>query len=749
MIKGFFILLMFSFVHLFAASLSKEDQILAIKEQIRELETHYGMIEFKKKHFEITYEKILSKYIKIINESNLDKEGLRTLQVQLAGEFQDGHFNVAKKRGNYYTFGIVGAEVEGRLFVAGFNKVYNAKNSGLPVEVGDEIISLNGISIQELAKKNLPYARSLGGTYSSQNSRALSFTINRPERFLPNTTKNGETVEVAFKKIYFNGTEKIYTGVYQWVDLNELYNEQNFYTRFLPGRKKVIEKGPYIYGAGGNTETQFSEGLNHLGLPTGSIIDLKDLINVSIEEQIKDTIQSNSEIGRIEAIRKLGLMPINRLGAYMVKYKNKTIGVLRIPDYSPGWENIKYEINWINKVIQYFNLHSDIWIFDHNDNGGGALHYAEHFFRFFASETGFKGVKENMKLSDTFFNMVEGAFAQKDLNVENIGNNSDQDVYNSIKQNFAEAFLNKQFIEKLKAKFEKGEEFSGFFPVFSTVADFRQDASGTIYNGSAVVNQRPVLTLNDHHAGSLGDMVPWILQLNGKTEILGTNSSGLGGPVYRSNDNLPASENFMRCTYAYCEAHNGLPVENVGAVVDYHRPVYLMDLKTNFKYYTKDVLEVAILKLENKSKSEIQSFLRSSQLERDRQRTTKETSEFMDFNNEFYSELGNIPVDDFSAITAHYRKNQKKFLKMLELVPDSMKKYVYIPVPMALNVDLILSTLHRSDSIVDRLEYMLTMDKYKELRPMIRAVLPYHRVSTQTYSTNNCQTYLMIHSKTE
>lgn len=726
---------------------TKERQHAALEAVLMELETHYGMSKFKEELLGVSIDEIRHKYHSLIDEAQtipealgleepqsreiLDREEFEQLLITLAAEFWDGHFNILRSAtSNYWTVGIFAAEIEGRLYVTGFDDEFFRKEAANPdPKVGDEVIEINGVDVQTLAQRLEP-SMSLA-TYNSRFSSALGALLNRSHRWF-SSVKEGDEVRVKFrrKNPKFKKNKKTepeyieFEGFYHWVNRRGLARAHYYF----PDQLELPEHDPdeFIYGYS-RVNTVFSHGFKQIKGHELSVIHVDELINQDIElarlqrkaekedREFKPKANSRRKLAKAEVERLSSLKTTNYLPVYIIRYKGKSIGVIRIPDYGFYVE----EMRWLREAIRRLEKTTDVLILDQNDNGGGYVWSGAQLARLFAHDGPMDAVTIDLKLNNTLLHRLEQwneseedderkkrkrrPLPQVDEEFE------DEDTDFFLERNFADLKLSRDQIDELRKKFEAGEQWSGPVSYMGTQYDYREDEGGLIVGKEKVTYSKPVLLLNSCRSASCGDFFPSLMQSNGRALVRGETSMGLGGPVYRSQNAMPGSELFMRCTIGYCQRADGLPIENIGVIPDLPRWILPQDLRDNFKSYAIENLDVAVDMANGKSLKELKR-------RRHQHRDEPHTEAFRSVKRvmkELQRQVRAAKDDTSAAIEAYkwfFKEIQKKEYKKAK---DSYWSYFEFPIPAHLyKRDLMLASLRRPDEMHSRLQQMIHLEEF-------------------------------------
>ncbi|MGE4232414.1 MAG: S41 family peptidase [Bacteriovoracia bacterium] len=727
---------------------TKEEQIHAFHALLLELKANYGMIGFKTDIFGVTFESVQKKFEDLIASATtleeyfgyvprqqrdvLSLEEFRQLMVALSSEFKDGHLNTLKQSRDFYTIGIHTAAINGRLYVVGFNPdIYVPGSNPLP-QVGDEIIEINGKSVEELGIQRLAYIST--ATYLGRFNRSIESLLNSSGmRFWPE--KVGAPVRVTFRRAASDKSDKAekparyqdFEGHYAWVNSREKDRWESYFDALYPQRVKGKNEETYAFGDR-STKSFFSEGLKKQNLKPGEFLDVGALLNMDLAKTIAKSKIDNlrAEIDQIEngkinpseekmASNPSEPTPVERLRAYTVRYGEKNIGVIRIPDYSPpgGFQEAVNELRWLARVVQRMENSTDGIIIDQVSNGGGFVFYVAELVRLFAHKKPMETVSINLKLSESILQTFEKQIATREK-----ANTQPPQPYEELagKENFTGLLLNEKFVEELRRKYEMGEEYSGLIPYgsMSNVFDFETGSVGRMVGREKYTYSKPVVVLNDSRSASGGDFMPSILQANGRALIVGETSLGLGGPVYRSQSSVPGSEMFIRCTQGYCELSNGIAFENLGAVPDVEKWVEPEDLRDGFRGYTKDILDTAIRYFDGKPINDLRKALVKPEKE-----NPDELSE-LSFIKGLVSSLDAESMSSWRSLRDLLVSAGKDAFSSLS-ADDWRKVKLGLPAKLV-SRDLLLGSLRRKDTVLSRLVEMIQLDAVKKDKELVEQI---------------------------
>jgi hypothetical protein len=696
---------------------SKKDQRTAFEAVLAELKVHYGMIKYKEKTFGVSYDEIEHKYLRLIDNAMtleedaglrpkterqlLSPEEFRQLMIGVAAEFRDGHTNILRQTKNAWTLGIRTAAIGGRLYVVGFNKDFYDPNSTFPaLEVGDEIVEVDGHSVESIARENMLYM-SLA-THATRHDRALEMILNVPHRFL-RAKQTGAKVTVMFAR-HGAASAHIFTGDFHWInthDLEELKTMSLYVHDPKSEKDKAIEahkakEKPYVYGESSTVKTFFSEGLAKLSPPRGSVTEISKLLNLQIEEAKKrkaEGLPHDAVLAELE--------PTERLPVYTIAFEGQMLGVLRMPNYSPGDFKVAVnEIKWLQTIVGMLEHTTSALIVDQLSNGGGYVWEFNNFVRLFAAKEDLTTATLDMKLSETLF-IAHDPLADPDKPAD-----PDQDPEKPVeghRKNFGRMMLEKAAFEQLRARFAQGERWSGPLAMMNSFNQGLPGEMGRVVGLKDKVYSKPVLILNDRRSGSGGDFMPAAMQAAKRALVFGETSMGLGGPVYRSQASMPGSELFMRCTMGFCLRGDGLPIENIGVVPDLPREVTPRDLKNGFAEYAHDALTMAGLLAKGAKPEQLAEALKTRVFARDTAPPSEHALRVIQAVASLRADLKGLT--GLEALTARYEQffGTLKEIELSKLTHDEWRR-IEIPLPEALlETDPILASLTGRDEVIERL----------------------------------------------
>ncbi len=717
-----------------SAQRSKADQLAGFEAIVQEIKTHYGLLPFKEALTGITFEQHCAHVRHLIEtatsldefqgfvertpKEQLSAEDYEQILIYLAALFEDGHFNILRNQTfNAWTLGIYASFINDEFVITGFNDKYFQRDAtASPLKEGDEIVSINGIPVDEEARK-IASRLSLATTTSRLNL-AYSFLLSRPHRWLP-ATEPGRPVRLRFRRLNPEAAKDPsapktfeFEGVYKWINADDYSRAFSYF----PNELKAPETEPkkYIFGVS-RLNTYLLDGLKNLRTEV-SILDLGQLFNAQIRAaketaaaKASPTLDAETSVDEFqtglfneEPSRLKNLKETNALPVVIVRYKEKSIGILRITNYS----HHAPEMEWLASIMPMLQAQTDMLIIDQIDNGGGYVWTGEQTLRLFADPTEFKGAAIRFRLNETLLTTLE-RWRRSAIENQRKENEKSKDKKNGSKLeeplNFGRIHLEEEAIAELRREFEAGHAYSSLQPYMGPqIAD---SLFGRIVGREGAVYKKPVVIVNSCRSGSCGDMMPGLMQANGRAIIVADGASmGLGAPVYRSIDSMPGSELFMRLPFGMMYRPDGFVWENLGTVPDIQRNVLAADLRDGFKTYAKDILTIALAHLSGKKPVDIQQEINPKPND-----SLKGVIEILDGLKKIAGS------DETATLLESYREAFAK-LVALDTSRIAAKDWaaVSIPLPSVLLSDSFLASLKRPDEITARLAVMKRLSPFKD-----------------------------------
>jgi len=264
----------------------------------------------------------------------------------------------------------------------------------------------------------------------------------------------------------------------------------------------------------------------------------------------------------------------------------KRVGYVRISTYQPtdNYNNVTTYALQLASVLRYFETNTDALVIDQVDNPGGILLYAYAILSMLTDHP--------LVALQHQFTITQEDVAQAFQDIEEItsqlqaGGSSSLMLGYPMTNEFLLALLaNSEFII---SEWEAGRTLTENRPV---------QGIDMIHPHPQAHYSKPIVILVDSRDFSCADIVPAILQDNGRALVFGEQTAGAGGIVKKhSYPNLFGLANFSY-TASIFERYNGARLENLGVTPDVPYELTQDDLLNGYRGYIKAVNEAVELQL--------------------------------------------------------------------------------------------------------------------------------------------------------
>ncbi len=619
-----------------------EDQLIDFQSIVREFQIHYAGFEYKEKALGITLETQRELIIDLIKtattpeehfgftEKAVDRKALSVEQFQqllifFGASFWDAHLDISRNTHHSYNLGLRVRATDGRLFVIGEDPQYRqAGSSRASPKLGDEILEYNGRRIQDVAKELMIY--SSGGTYEAKFNFALEAVVNRHHlwfekpvvdepvvlkffRVLDDTTPRLESLsEHEFHGIFenrylwtdrrdFRYSMRTARAIYGIADDSEDFAKSADYQSFFRWGLRTIkaEKGipsPVIDDIGLIINSQFEAAVEKEALTSAVNVRRGPKLKSSIQDLLSNRRRNinKSDAGYLEH----GVLDVvDRIKAYKVNYKDKSIGYIRVPHFDPeSYLDVEIELRWLRQAVAQMS-HCDVIILDLHDNGGGYSSYLKGFLELFADKPMETGTI-NMRLTQQLmYSLGRVRTLYGDPKIREVWQWDDAEFLRGVPEYFADAVRNQRWVEKLQGMYDAGENFSGKMPDMDSAGEFAQGKSGRLVGKGFKPYSGKVMVLQSWANYSAGEYIPWLMKMNKRALIFGETSAGAANPVSHVWESVSGAE--MSMTVPYAEGNwRQFNFENIGTVPHVRRRVRTRDIIGGMEQWVVDVLETAV-----------------------------------------------------------------------------------------------------------------------------------------------------------
>lgn len=339
----------------------------------------------------------LKPWLTKVNQTKTDLE-FWDLCVQYVAALQDSHdeFTLAS---NYYSYLHFDVDIyDGKVLVDGIDRTWLPR-ADYPFAVGDEVISVDGVPVQDLITKFIPFAANGSANTSSRRRLAADAITFRIQAYMPRAHEVPEKSDVVIQRANGNtetysikwdahGTPITSAGIVPSPRVNAVPGEPSALSLSNNRRHSIEVNGRAWHHSGDSDEASPADawGLWQGDGPDVEAEPISAAMKPLYELQQMSALQPESASSGFGSLTPVFNPPPGfklRLGAsrndfflsgtYMTG--GKTVGFLRIPTMAPASPNTA--IQQFATEIAFLDKNTDVLLLDVMHNGGGSLCYTE------------------------------------------------------------------------------------------------------------------------------------------------------------------------------------------------------------------------------------------------------------------------------------------------------------------------------------------------------------------------------------
>ncbi len=464
------------------------------------------------------------------------------LVIEYITSLQDGHTTYSLPSTFSANLGIRVDLYDGRLLVDQINRArYPLVN--LPFDVGDELVSLDGVPTSRIIDDLMCYVSS--GNPRARRRLAADYVTSRPQSIMPRSVELPDQAEAVFRKP--DGTEVRFTLTWLKSGMpfragvpvpaaraSELPEDDDTWATRLPVR---AEADPVRVAARNRPFEQDPEGV----LGWGSRTPYYGLPEGWTQRRGGGSDHFFSGIYTSNGVR---------------------LGLIRIPSFSPA--NTIGAIREFESEITYFRANTDGLIVDVTRNPGGSVCFVNDLAMRLMPGGG-TGIQWQLKPNQYWLTWLDSV-------VRSVPPNAPGWVLENYRFN----------LQTVRNAGQVAGAMPGIVPTVGSCLDpFPVSFDGRLSPARDVAGQvvgydKPIIILADEFSASGADMFPAMLQDNRRGPIVGMRTAGAGGSVV-AWDAGALGEGFMRITMSLLyrqrvASRPGLPpaplIENLGVEPD-------------------------------------------------------------------------------------------------------------------------------------------------------------------------------------
>jgi C-terminal processing protease CtpA/Prc len=406
---------------------------------------------------------------------------------QYVAAFRDSHTSFLLPSSYQASLGITVDDYGGKILIDSIDPTLAAWQ-GFRLQVGDQLIGIDGVSPEEAVKAYLP----LAGEGNERTARriAIGFLTKRPQVILPRAFEVGKTATVQVRDR--DGQTK--TQELNWQTVGAPY------TIAGPARSPKVETTAHgaaaaEASAAGRIPPYLANARKAQVLRTGKrMIAGFGAIEPAFAKGLPDTF-----------VKRLGGGKYDGVYSGILKSGEVNIGFLRLPDFSYG---TMYDAE---DELTYFQDHTDGLIVDVTRNPGGYGCVAEDILSYM-TQTGMTSLGNQIRMTWDYLASLQ----------------SDLELAREMDADPVEIYELEKLVAASKEAFAKERGMTEPMPLCGYTTDI---APAKDRKGKLLGYTKPVMLLIDDASASAAEVFAAVLQDNGRALLYGMRTVGAGGAV--------------------------------------------------------------------------------------------------------------------------------------------------------------------------------------------------------------------------
>lgn len=582
------------------ASYGQNDKKQAMQSLVDELATkfndHYAPREWKKSEYGLDFEFEKTQILSQI-ETNPSVSAYQKLLKKMLSATKDYHVSISFTSTGYSMLPFLISSIDGKYYINYIDRS-QLPLQRFPFQVGDEITSIGGESIADIANKLASETyQNRERTDASLTAMSITMRSGRKVQDLPSgpTTVVGQGIlgqEIVAEVIWIHEQDQM---VYPFredsvPDTSSLATTNfGFSPRQLPMDLAIQSGDVQQIWSKVSANLQRNYSVAHLASHQKQNKKAGSPQNIGHREGF---------LPKLDGRRIWESNPDGEFYAYINENESRQrIGFIRIHSFMPTSEKISSiteAAEQLKAILAIMNQNADMLVIDQTSNPGGSLFYL-YAISSMLTDRPLQTPKERIALDSA---MVWDAKLQLK------GLNSILSIINSLGISFKGEIhgyeIDTQFLYFMKdyytfiiSQWKEGKTLTEPYHIYGT---------DSIIPNSQVNYTGPILMLINELDFSCGDFFPAIMQDNQRVTLMGENTAGAGGYVlsYRTMNNLGLLGYSMTGSIAI--RPNGNPIENLGVQPDLEYKLTPGDLITGYSLYKNEIMS-QINKTLNKEQS--------------------------------------------------------------------------------------------------------------------------------------------------
>ncbi len=530
------------------ARMSVDERVADAQTLISLIAHRYAPLTWKEEHLGISFE-ALSEELLVAAESQGSDEDFYAAMIGFIAGFSDVHMSMTIPSSQSKWLGFETDSFDGEVVISGISR-RELSRSDFPFDVGDRLVSIDGIAAEEIRDAMAQYRRF--GNASTEERLFASWIVSRRQAQIPHMPEH-DTAWVVIQSRKSGSQRKV---AMPWIEQG----------RALAPVQTDAGLSRAVAGEILSPEGEVME--NPLDRMRRLTID-GDLMGAMIGDfrpffPLWEGFEVRSSQPFFSGIATIG---------------GRKIGFLRIHTWMPM--NPMANVEFLAKTIPAFEAETDALIIDQTGNGGGNLCYLEAVTAFFAREP-IEKMLFRIRANRNWLVIFESYLPHVEPGSE------DERLVNDIVSGIRRAMMT-------------GKPLTDPFPLCSggLTVDAARDEKGETY-----LYTKPILLLINELDASAADVFPAVMQDAGRAVLMGSRTMGAGGnvvgvgPFGHSDISVRLTESLMWRSKAVSDGQGGKTnyIENIGVTPDIPYDFGLEDYLEHYSTF-RDTVDAAVLDL--------------------------------------------------------------------------------------------------------------------------------------------------------
>ncbi len=445
----------------------------------------YGPYDWKKTVF--GYDLMnLQPWIDQVSNTTSDLDFYEVL-VRYVASLHDTHDSYTTPSNFSATLGLNLDIYDGKVTIDGINRTF-LPVSTFPVQIGDQVLSVDGVAVEDLLAQNAVYAMEANDRSTRRQTANTTLTVRSQSR-MPHAPMIGDTATVVIQRQ--NGNVETYTLAWHKTgvplyQIGPVTSPQSHTARTSAVASGQPVNDPQSLPLGGLEISEVPESMS-------SVLGFASLTPVfSLPAGFQQRLGKNSSTDFFYS----GTFSSN----------GYTIGYIRIPTYGPS--NTTTALAQFQTEIQYMQANTDGLIVDEMRNNGGQLCYGEAIVSYLMP-TQYQPLGYEIRATWEYVQL----FASRLASAMSTGPQSLIDQYQ---------MLNDALMTTYMANRANTDAIPLCGPTFTS-------NPATDSRGNILAYTKPMIMLIDEYSLSTADSVPAMFQDNQRGPLVGMRTMGAGG----------------------------------------------------------------------------------------------------------------------------------------------------------------------------------------------------------------------------